>query len=117
MVDRIAFRPTRTAPSSRIRTTEAARASSIPAGHVVAGPMPGDQTGILVADIDLDACVRAKIVHDYAGHYNRADVFTLSISESTPTLVQRGTPTAPTTAAARSEPAAAPEKSTDPGEE
>jgi nitrilase len=117
MVDRVAFRP-----EDRAFLEDPANGGGScivdPGGHVVAGPMPGDQEGILVADVDLDECVRAKIVHDYAGHYNRADVFTLSISESTPTLVQRGTPTAPaTTTAARSEAAAASDQSTDPGEE
>lgn len=57
---------------------------------VIAGPMPGDQEGLLVADIDLVDCVRAKLVHDYSGHYNRADVFSLTIDRSVPSIVREG---------------------------
>lgn len=55
---------------------------------VIAGPMPGDQEGMLVAGVDLVDCVRAKLVHDYSGHYNRADVFSLSIDRSVPSLLR-----------------------------
>ena len=55
---------------------------------VVAGPMPGDEEGLLVADVDLADCVRAKLVHDYSGHYNRADVFSLIIDRSVPAIVR-----------------------------
>jgi aliphatic nitrilase len=58
-----------------------------PDASLVAGPMPGDQEGLLVADIDLSNCTRAKAVHDYAGHYNRADVFSLTVSRDIPQLV------------------------------
>ncbi len=51
---------------------------------VLAGPMPGDQEGLLIADIDLSDCVSAKLVHDYAGHYNRPDIFTLTINREVP---------------------------------
>jgi nitrilase len=55
---------------------------------VAAGPMPGDEEGLLVADVDLADCVRAKLVHDYSGHYNRADVFSLTIDRSVPAIVR-----------------------------
>jgi aliphatic nitrilase len=55
---------------------------------VIAGPMPGDREGLLVADVDLADCVRAKLVHDYSGHYNRADVFTLHVDRSVPTILR-----------------------------
>lgn len=54
---------------------------------IIAGPMPGDEQGLLVADIDLSDCVRAKIVHDYSGHYNRADVFSLAINRVAPQIL------------------------------
>ena len=55
---------------------------------VIAGPMSGDEEGMLVADVDLVDCVRAKLVHDYSGHYNRADVFSLTIDRSVPELLR-----------------------------
>jgi nitrilase len=60
---------------------------------VLAGPMSGAEEGLLVADIDLEDCVRAKLVHDYSGHYNRPDVFTLSINTTVPSYLKaRGGP-------------------------
>lgn len=59
--------------------------------RILAGPLPGDQEGVLVADLDLMDCVRAKVVHDYSGHYNRSDVFTLLVrTESHPLLRKVG---------------------------
>jgi aliphatic nitrilase len=54
---------------------------------VLAGPMSGAEEGLLVADIDLEDCVRAKLVHDYSGHYNRPDVFTLSVDTTVPSYL------------------------------
>ncbi len=63
---------------------------------VLAGPMSGAEEGLLDADIDLEDCVRAKLVHDYSGHYNRPDVFTLTINTAVPAYVERaGEPDAP----------------------
>ena len=50
-----------------------------PRGQIVTGPM-GAEEGILYADVDLEDCVRGKLVHDFAGHYNRADVFHLNVA-------------------------------------
>ena len=55
---------------------------------VLAGPMSGAEEGLLVADLDLEDCVRAKLVHDYSGHYNRADVFALTVNSSAPSIYQ-----------------------------
>ena len=46
-----------------------------PRSVVIAEPDAGDQGGILYADADLELNVRSRIVHDFGGHYNRADVF------------------------------------------
>ncbi|MDI6772655.1 MAG: carbon-nitrogen hydrolase family protein [bacterium] len=59
-----------------------------PSGAIVAGPMGTDE-GILCADIDLSECVVEKIRHDYAGHYNRPDVFHLTVRGSNPSMVTR----------------------------
>lgn len=58
-----------------------------PRGVVIAGPLSGDKEGILYADVDLEANVRARTVHDFGGHYNRADVFRLYVNQSNPTLI------------------------------
>ena len=54
-----------------------------PSGVVIAGPAgPGDE--IIYADADLGEIVRAKLVHDFAGHYQRMDVFRFGVHESSP---------------------------------
>lgn len=55
---------------------------------ILAGPMSGTEEGLLTADIDLEDCVRAKLVHDYSGHYNRPDVFTLTVNASVPVYLR-----------------------------
>jgi len=52
---------------------------------VIAGPM-GNEEGILYADIDLEVNVRLKLRHDYAGHYNRPDVFQLKVNRNVPKI-------------------------------
>lgn len=59
--------------------------------QVLAGPMPGDQEGLLIADIDVSECVESKLVHDYAGHYNRPDIFTLRIDRRVPEYLEEQT--------------------------
>lgn len=55
---------------------------------ILAGPMSGAEEGLLVTDIDLEDCVQAKLVHDYSGHYNRPDIFTLTINRAVPGYLQ-----------------------------
>ena len=59
-----------------------------PAGKIIAGPMDSEE-GILYADIDLEDGIRGKLVHDFAGHYNRPDVFQLNVSAMTPPIYKR----------------------------
>ena len=42
-------------------------------GEIVAGPLYGEE-GIVVAEVDLGACLRAKRWFDAVGHYSREDV-------------------------------------------
>ena len=49
-----------------------------PFGRILAGPLVGE-TGILVADLDLDLLPRARAQFDVVGHYSRPDVFTLDV--------------------------------------
>jgi hypothetical protein len=49
----------------------------------------GSEEGILYADADLEEAVRAKLTHDFAGHYNRPDVFQLRLHPTAPQILQR----------------------------
>ena len=50
-----------------------------PSSRLIAGPLGGEE-GILYAEFDLEECVRQKLMHDMAGHYNRPDVFSLRVN-------------------------------------
>jgi aliphatic nitrilase len=45
-----------------------------PGGQFLAGPMEAGE-GILYADVRTDDVIIPKFVHDYAGHYNRPELF------------------------------------------
>jgi nitrilase len=64
-----------------------------PLGDYLAGPL-FDQAGILVADLDLTAVVRARFDFDVVGHYARPDVFQLIVNEAAQSSVvsPRNTP-------------------------
>ncbi len=59
-----------------------------PDSRVIAGPM-GPEEGILYADIDLEEGVNGKVAHDFAGHYNRPDIFTLLLNDRVPEIYRR----------------------------
>jgi aliphatic nitrilase len=44
--------------------------------------------GIVTADVDLDATVVARHIHDFVGHYNRSDIFSLQVDRRTGPLVR-----------------------------
>jgi aliphatic nitrilase len=50
-----------------------------PDGRVVGTPLI-DVEGIVYADIDLGRCIQPKQMHDIIGHYNRFDIFNLSVN-------------------------------------
>jgi aliphatic nitrilase len=56
-----------------------------PNSRIIAGPM-GAEEGILYADCDLDIGIQMKLRHDFAGHYNRPDIFHLQINRAAPRL-------------------------------
>jgi len=56
-----------------------------PYSRVVAGPM-GPEEGILYAECNLEAGINMKLRHDFAGHYNRQDIFQLHINREVPQL-------------------------------
>lgn len=58
-----------------------------PSGTVLAGPLPGNTEGIVYADVDLSACIRSRLVIDMGGHYNRSDVYQLTVNNEPRPLV------------------------------
>ena len=51
-----------------------------PGGEVIAGPVSGREE-ILVAPVDLGECLAHKLAHDVAGHYQRHDLFALTLDQ------------------------------------
>lgn len=49
-----------------------------PTGEILAGPAD-DTEQLLIADLDLDLLVAKRVIHDYAGHYNRPDILSLRV--------------------------------------
>jgi len=56
-----------------------------PNSRILAGPM-GAEEGILYADCNLELGVLMKLRHDFAGHYNRPDIFQLHINRRAPQI-------------------------------
>lgn len=56
-----------------------------PMSRIIAGPM-GAEEGILYADCDLDFGIQMKLRHDFAGHYNRPDIFQVHVNRAAPQL-------------------------------
>jgi aliphatic nitrilase len=56
-----------------------------PLSRIVAGPM-GPEEGILYAECNLDLGIQMKLRHDFAGHYNRPDIFQVHINRAAPQL-------------------------------
>ncbi len=56
-----------------------------PMSRVVAGPM-GAEEGILYAECDVAAGIQMKLRHDFAGHYNRPDIFQLHVNRAAPRI-------------------------------
>ena len=52
-----------------------------PHGQIIAGPLR-DREDILIAEIDLEECIRANFDFDVVGHYGRPDVFQLHVNET-----------------------------------
>jgi aliphatic nitrilase len=56
-----------------------------PGSRIVAGPM-GAEEGILYAECNLDTGILTKLRHDFAGHYNRPDIFQLHVNRAAPQI-------------------------------
>ncbi|TGD87874.1 carbon-nitrogen hydrolase family protein [Mycolicibacterium sp. CH28] len=64
-----------------------------PDGRLITEPLV-DEEGMVVADIDLNACIQPKQMHDIIGHYNRFDVFQLTVDQRprSSVVLRRGRP-------------------------
>src|SRR5947209_8077044 len=71
-----------------------------PNSRILAGPM-GAEEGILYAECNLELGVQMKLRHDFAGHYNRPDIFHLQINRAAPRLYSVHNEPDPALAAAR----------------
>lgn len=60
-----------------------------PTGKVIAS---SDVRGecLVYADVDLNDVMIPKIINDFAGHYNRPDIFSLTVNETVPPALSRG---------------------------
>ena len=56
-----------------------------PNSRIVAGPM-GPEEGILYAECNIDLGIQMKLRHDFAGHYNRPDIFQMHVNRSAPRI-------------------------------
>ncbi len=56
-----------------------------PNGEYIAGPL-GDKEEILYGELDLSKMAAGKILHDICGHYQRHDIFNLTLNEEEPQL-------------------------------
>ncbi len=54
---------------------------------VLAGPLPGPEEGLVIAELDVEVLVKMRMRQDFAGHYNRPDVFHLQINREVPTYL------------------------------
>lgn len=60
-----------------------------PNGKVLTEPLESDiGEGIVYVDVDLDTVLIPKLINDFAGHYNRTDVFTLTVNRSAQKIVK-----------------------------
>jgi hypothetical protein len=56
-----------------------------PNSRIIAGPL-GAEEGILYAECNLELGINMKLRHDFAGHYNRPDIFQLQVNRGTPQI-------------------------------
>jgi len=51
-----------------------------PNGKLIAGPLDPNEEGMVIAEIDVEQIIEAKLHHDIAGNYNRFDVLSLNLN-------------------------------------
>jgi len=58
-----------------------------PDGRLMTEPLIDDE-GIVYAELDLKRCIEPKQYHDIIGHYNRFDIFGLSVNRTPQSAVR-----------------------------
>jgi aliphatic nitrilase len=56
-----------------------------PNSRIIAGPLDAAE-GILYAECDIEVGIQMKLRHDFAGHYNRPDIFHLQVNRAAPRI-------------------------------
>jgi len=54
-----------------------------------------DDEGIVYAEVDLSKCIAPKQMHDIVGHYNRFDVFQLTVNRHSRVAIDWSDPEPP----------------------
>ena len=78
-------------PNKNIYTTAGGSSIIAPSGDMVAGPLSAKEE-ILYSEIDMNDIITEKMFHDFAGHYNRFDVFSLSVNNCIQSTVRIDNP-------------------------
>lgn len=60
-----------------------------PSGKILEGPLYGKQ-GVLIATIDLNEVINAKLDFDTNGHYSRPDIFNFSVNNQPDIIKEKG---------------------------
>jgi len=58
-----------------------------PNGKLLAGPLDPNEEGMVIAEIDIEQIIEAKLHHDIAGNYNRFDVLSLNMNRRPQTAI------------------------------
>lgn len=59
-----------------------------PNGKFLAGPLDPNEEGMVIAEIDVEQIIEAKLHHDIAGNYNRFDVLSLNLNRQPQTAIR-----------------------------
>jgi nitrilase len=58
-----------------------------PNGKLIAGPLDSNEEGMVIAEIDIEQIIEAKLHHDIAGNYTRFDVLSLNMNRRPQTAI------------------------------
>ena len=79
-------------PNKDIYASSGGSSIIAPSGDMIAGPLSAKEE-ILYSEIDLNDIITEKMFHDFAGHYNRFDVFSFRVNNCIQPAVKIDNPT------------------------